>query len=168
MGKRTQRSRPPLPDAFIIGMGTLGPIGSWGKAPGTNGSAAGLLWFLLLHFLFFPSVLYYVLLLLTIPASIWICTAVEQRLRKHDPRELILDEFIAVPFCFLGLETLAGGHMLLYLLPAGFILFRFFDILKPIGISRLQRLKGGMGVVMDDIAAALATCAVLHLGIRLF
>jgi len=45
---------------------------------------------------------------------------------------------------------------------AGFALFRFFDILKPLGIGRLQELPAGWGVVMDDVAAALAACGVLH------
>lgn len=51
---------------------------------------------------------------------------------------------------------------------AGFALFRFFDIAKPWGIARLQRLPGGWGVVVDDLAAALATCATLHLGVWLW
>ena len=45
---------------------------------------------------------------------------------------------------------------------AGFLLFRLFDIVKPIGIRRVQNLTGGWGVVVDDLAAALLTCAVLH------
>jgi phosphatidylglycerophosphatase A len=47
---------------------------------------------------------------------------------------------------------------------AGFGLFRFYDILKPLGIRRLQDWPAGWGVVVDDAAAALATCATLHLG----
>ena len=46
---------------------------------------------------------------------------------------------------------------------AGFLLFRFYDILKPLGIARLQTLPGGWGVVADDVAAALAACATLHI-----
>jgi phosphatidylglycerophosphatase A len=51
---------------------------------------------------------------------------------------------------------------------AGFALFRLFDIAKPFGISRLQRLPGGWGVVIDDLAAALVACAVLHGGVWLW
>ena len=46
---------------------------------------------------------------------------------------------------------------------AGFVLFRLFDIFKPFGISKLQNLPGGLGCVADDLAAALASCIVLHL-----
>jgi phosphatidylglycerophosphatase A len=47
---------------------------------------------------------------------------------------------------------------------AGFALFRLFDIAKPFGIRRLQALPAGWGVVADDVAAALASCATLHIG----
>jgi len=45
----------------------------------------------------------------------------------------------------------------------GFVLFRFFDILKPLGIKKLQNLSGGIGCVADDLAAGLAACVCLHL-----
>ncbi len=44
----------------------------------------------------------------------------------------------------------------------GLALFRLFDILKPFGIRRLQDLPAGWGVVVDDLAAALAACATMH------
>ena len=44
----------------------------------------------------------------------------------------------------------------------GFGLFRLFDIVKPFGIRRLQDLPAGWGVVVDDLAAALAACATMH------
>ena len=50
---------------------------------------------------------------------------------------------------------LQSGYVWAYML-AGFVLFRFFDILKPLGINKLQRYPGGLGVVLDDLAAALA------------
>ena len=50
---------------------------------------------------------------------------------------------------------------------AAFCIFRFFDILKPLGINRIQRLPGGLGVVADDVAAALATCVVLNVIARI-
>ena len=79
---------------------------------------------------------------------------------------IVLDEFVAVPLVFFGLGgtngliAYYGGWPILLL---GFGLFRFFDILKPLGISRLQNLHGGVGCVADDLAAALASCICLHL-----
>jgi phosphatidylglycerophosphatase A len=70
-----------------------------------------------------------------------------------------------MPLCYLGWNTLAGPLPSWGVLLAGFVLFRIFDIAKPLGIHRLQAWPGGWGVVADDVAAALATCAVLHLGV---
>jgi phosphatidylglycerophosphatase A len=70
-----------------------------------------------------------------------------------------------MPLCFLGWQWIAGTGTLPYLvlLAAGFCLFRLYDIFKPWVIDSLQELPGGWGVVADDTAAALATCATLHL-----
>jgi phosphatidylglycerophosphatase A len=87
------------------------------------------------------------------------------RMRRKDPGEVILDEFVAMPLCFLGWRTLvAAGWPQWSVLLAGFALFRVFDILKPFGIRRLQAWPDGWGIVADDLAAALAACATLHLG----
>jgi len=51
---------------------------------------------------------------------------------------------------------------------AGFVLFRIFDIAKPFGISKLQNLPGGLGCVVDDLAAGIASCIVLHLILHFF
>jgi phosphatidylglycerophosphatase A len=93
-----------------------------------------------------------VLAFLAIP----ICGIAEKILGKEDPKEVILDEFVAQPLVFLAIPFSKQGMEMLLLLGAGFALFRLFDILKPLGISRLQSLSGGLGVVADDIAAAFA------------
>jgi len=94
--------------------------------------------------------------------SIGICGEAEFRLGRRDPGEVILDEFIVMPLCFLGWPVLAVSLPNWIIFLAGFALFRLFDIIKPFGIKRLQTLPGGWGVVMDDVAAALAACATLH------
>jgi phosphatidylglycerophosphatase A len=76
---------------------------------------------------------------------------------------VILDEFIAMPLCFLGWRALPAVLPTWAVLLAGFALFRLFDIWKPLGIRRLQALPGGWGVVADDLVAALAACATLHI-----
>jgi phosphatidylglycerophosphatase A len=94
-----------------------------------------------------------------------ICGEAEIRMGRRDPGEVILDEFVAMPLCFLGWQMIVGPGLLefLGLLIAGFALFRFYDIKKPLVINSLQDLPGGWGIVIDDTAAALATCATLHL-----
>lgn len=153
-----------LSSSLVNNLATLGPLGFWGKAPGTVGSVAGILWYTAaFHYL---SPLGYVLLLAaSLYFAVAICGEAEDRMFKRDPGEIILDEFVSMPVCFIGLQqaiTYLGVWAWLVLL-AGFGLFRFFDILKPLGIKSLQSKPGGWGVVADDVAAALATCIVLHI-----
>ncbi len=158
-----------LPTRMVLAFATLGPVGRIRKAPGTWGSLAGLLYFTV----FFHDVgVALTVLFSAIGAYIAVamCGEAEFRLGQRDPGGVVLDEFVAMPLCFLGWPALAA------LLPSwaapwslflgGFALFRLYDILKPFGIARLQHLPDGWGVVADDVAAALAACATLHLIVR--
>jgi len=75
--------------------------------------------------------------------AVGICGEAEVRLGQADPGEVILDEFVAMPLCFLGWSMLVADWPAWVVLAAGFVAFRFFDIRKPLGISRLQRLPAG-------------------------
>ena len=152
-----------LPRAFVVGCATLGPLGQRLPAPGTWGSLVGLLYFALLY----QRAPIGAVLIGTIIAgylAVGICGEAEVRLRKKDPGEVVLDEVVAIPLCFLGWRTLLNVAPAWVLLLAGFALFRLFDIWKPSAIGRLQLLPAGWGVVADDLAAALAACATLHIG----
>ncbi|MGE9296116.1 MAG: phosphatidylglycerophosphatase A family protein [Puniceicoccales bacterium] len=153
-----------LPSPVINGFATLGPIGYWGKAPGTNGTVAGVLLYTVLFF-FLSPLAYLVMTALLIYLAIAFCGEAEKRLFKRDPGEVILDEVAAIPICFFGLQMAIAdfGIWAWLILLAGFGLFRLFDILKPFGIKRLQSMPGGLGVVVDDLAAGVATCICLHL-----
>lgn len=157
------------PTSVLVALATLGPIGRKLPAPGTWGSAVGLLW--VVGAFWWPQLGLGCTLALCLAsgyAAVAICGEAEIRLAKKDPGEIILDEFVAMPLCFLGWPALVGSLPAWAVLVAGFGLFRLFDIVKPFGISRLQRLPGGWGVVIDDTAAALAACATLHLGVCLW
>ena len=145
---------------MIVGIATLGPLGRL-RAPGTWGSAAGLLWWLavvrplthgrgLAHEVAFD--------LLVVLAAICLCGAAAGLLGRKDPPEVILDEFACMPLVFAGLRLTAVPWIL-----AGFLLFRLFDITKPLGIRRLESLPFGIGIVADDLAAALVANGILHL-----
>lgn len=153
-----------LPGSLVHFLCTCGPVGYWGKAPGTLGSLIGLG---LYATVFFPLGLWPQLLLTGVLAgvTVLICDEGERRLQKRDPGEMVLDEVVAVPLCFWGLQGSMAetGGTWLYLL-AGFTLFRLYDIAKPLGIKKLQDLPGGLGVVLDDLAAAVA----VNLTLRLF
>ena len=152
-----------LPGKLVIACATLGPLGRRLPAPGTWGSLAGLLYFAVF---FQRASIGAVLVASAIGAylAVCICGEAELRLREKDPGKVVLDEVVAIPLCFLGWRALHGFAPAWALLLAGFALFRLFDILKPFGIRRLQALPAGWGVVADDLAAALAACATLHVG----
>ncbi len=151
-----------LPSSVVVGAATIGPVGYWGKAPGTNGSVVGLLLYTVL-FHYQPLFLQVILAVGLALLAVVICDEAERRMFKHDPGEVILDEVVAVPIVFIGLAPMmaATGHVWAYML-VGFLLFRLFDILKPFGIRRLQKLPGGQGVVVDDLVAALAAAVCLR------
>jgi len=158
-----------LPTSMVLAFATVGPFGRMRKAPGTWGSVAGLLYFtVFFHGLGVVGTL--IFSALGIYFAVAMCGEAEFRLAQRDPGGVVLDEFVAMPLCFLGWPSLAA------LLPSwsapwslfigGFALFRFFDVLKPLGIARLQDLPDGWGVVADDVAAALAACITLHVIVR--
>ncbi len=154
-----------LPSQMVINFATLGPVGRIRKAPGTWGSVAGLLYFTVFYYPLgvFGTVLFG---LIGSYFAVAMCGEAEFRLGKRDPGEIVLDEFIAMPFCFMGWPLIAvqlpdwASPWAVFV--AGFALFRLFDIWKPLVIGKLQHLPDGWGVVADDIAAALATNITLH------
>jgi phosphatidylglycerophosphatase A len=151
-----------LPTGTVLAFATLGPIGRRLPAPGTWGSVAGLLYFTVVVYpMGLPAALAFGALGTYVAVAL--CGEAEFRLGQKDPGEVVLDEFVAIPLCFLGWPALVGPLPVWAVFLAGFGLFRFFDILKPLGIARLQNLTGGWGVALDDTAAALATCLTLHL-----
>ncbi len=152
------------PTHVVVGLATLGNIGKL-KAPGTWGSAAGVLLYFLLFYLT-SNFVGAILIVASCYFAIGICGEAEKRLKKVDPGEIVLDEVVAIPICFLGLKPyIAAGHGLV-VIAAVFIAFRLFDILKPFGIKKLQRYYGGFGVVADDVVAGVATCFVVNVAMR--
>ena len=141
---------------MIVQIATLGPLGRL-KAPGTWGSAAGLLWWALVvrfahqkggpHEFIFDA--------LVILTAILLCGVAAAFIGKKDPSEVILDEFAAMPLVFLFNPHVYGGATSFVFVLLGFLLFRLFDITKPFGIKALEKLPGGFGIVLDDVMAAI-------------
>ena len=151
-----------LPTKFVCDVATLGPLGLRLPAPGTWGSLAGLL-YTMMFFYRRDSLAAGAMMILGLYVAVAFCGDAARRMGRSDPGVVVLDEFMAMPLCFLFWRG-GGGWPDWFVLLAGFALFRFYDILKPFGIARLQKLPGGWGIVIDDAAAALATCATLHIG----
>lgn len=128
------------------------------RAPGTAGTVVGVLLAAALAVTGTGSWLYVASTLILIAAGVFICGHAGKRLQRHDHPAIVWDELASFPLVLLGLPAEP-----LWLL-AGFVAFRAFDVLKPWPISWLdRRVPGGAGVMVDDIAAALAACGVLHL-----
>ncbi|HEY4249162.1 MAG TPA: phosphatidylglycerophosphatase A [Lacunisphaera sp.] len=153
-----------FPDWLMVGTSTLGPIGMKLPAPGTWGSLAGILYALV----FFRRLGWEQTVVWTIIFSVvavFFTGEAARRMGRTDPGEVILDEFVVMPLVFLGWHAGYPGRLPEWVVvAAGFGLFRLFDILKPLGISRLQNWPDGWGIVADDFAAALVACGTLHLG----
>ena len=152
-----------LPAKFVTAVATLGPLGAKLPAPGTWGALAGLLYFAV----FFRHARWEVVFAWSVLGSLLAVVftgEASRRMGRKDPGEVNLDEFVVMPLVFLGWRW---GHAAAWpewaALLAGFGLFRFYDILKPLGIARLQHWPNGWGIVADDFAAALAACGTLHL-----
>ena len=154
-----EASRPRAPRwatliATFFGIGYLRP------GPGTWGSAATvLLWWLLAHWIapgWQPWALV-PLALAAILAGIPAATRVARASGRKDPQFVVIDE-VAGQLITLIAAPIAWQSLLL-----GFILFRAFDIVKPPPLRRLEHLREGVGIVVDDVGAGLYGLAVMQI-----
>lgn len=138
-------------------------------AQGTFGSVAALLPWLLLRELSLP--VYLLVLLAGFAIGVWACNVAGRALGVDDHRSLVWDEFIGQWIALIPLlipALLSNDGATWWMLPIGFALFRLFDVWKPWPISWLDRhLKGGMGVMIDDVVAGIFAAIVLALGLLL-
>jgi len=124
-------------------------------APGTVGALVAVPLYLLLRPL--PLLWYLAVLLVMFLIGVWACDKTARELHTSDPSSIVWDEILG----FLLAMTAAppGWPWLL----AGFILFRCFDILKPWPVGALdKRVAGGLGIMLDDVAAGAMTCLMLQ------
>jgi phosphatidylglycerophosphatase A len=154
-------------DYFSLSITTFG-VGYIPLAPGTWGSAVGVLIYLLFRQIEYYSVGYLtiqnwqsvqvsawisavnaLLLLLFCLLGIWAADRASRIFGEEDPQRAIVDEIIGQLITFLFVPFIISWQLVL----AGFLLFRLFDIWKPYPIDSLQNLHGGLGVCADDILA---------------
>ncbi len=143
--------------------GTLFGAGLLPYGPGTWGSLVTLPIIYLTSW-FFPIFGLYVLLTITIILSLWSTSANVNKF-GDDPPQFVMDEAAGQTLTFLIVGFHYSLSQDLAILIAGFILFRFFDILKPLGIDAIQKMHGKFGVLADDLMAgvyALICLEILH------
>ncbi len=122
-------------------------------APGTAGSIAALLIVYLFIHLEKLSLLP-VFVLISCLLAIWVAGYFEDTFGE-DPGNMVIDEWAGQGLTFIFIPFSGEFQSQLLILLAGFIFFRFFDILKPLGIKKLQDLPSGWGILADDLLAGL-------------
>ncbi len=129
-------------------------------APGTMGAIGALVpAILILHFAPFPNLILAGLILLSIILGITGSNKLQAQWGK-DPSRIVIDEIAGM---WISLLWLGSGWMTI---ASSFILFRFFDIVKPLGIRKAEELPGGMGVMADDILAGICSNLVMQIVIK--
>jgi phosphatidylglycerophosphatase A len=148
---RVLRLRVLIATVFGVGLAPVAP-GTWGSLPGVAlawgiGAFLGPWWVA-------------AALLLVAAAGTWAAEGTARHFGHEDPRPVVVDE-------------VAGQLLTLLFVPptwqallAGFLLFRFFDILKPYPAGALERLPGGAGIMADDLAAGIYANLVLQAAIH--
>jgi len=141
---------------LIMAIATGFYVGLLPKAPGTWGSLAALLPWLLIRDL--PPPIYLAVLEAVFVIGFFAVGSVEKILDRPDAGAIVIDEVLGM---FITL-TLAPAHPAAWLL--GFVFFRIFDIFKPFPVCWFdQHIHGGIGIMMDDVVAGLYALVSLQL-----
>ncbi len=136
---------------LAIGLGS----GAAARAPGTWGTLAAMLLYLPLSQL--DNTAYFVVLVIATLAGFYICDKTSRDWGVHDHKAIVWDEFVGYWITMFLIPTTW------YWMLIGFALFRLFDIWKPWPIRYLDRhVKGGIGIMVDDIAAGVVAWGVLY------
>lgn len=135
---------------FLIKLlSTIFYTGFFPYAPGTVGSLIGFAVFYIVRYNVSNKLMLLIYSLLLIILAIFVSDYYEDIKGEKDPSEVVIDEFAAA---FLLNAVILPKTFLDYLIL--FILFRIFDVWKPFPIKSLEKLKGGIAIVLDDIIAA--------------
>lgn len=146
---------PFLPNLIGSGFGS----GYWPWGPGTAGALLALLiWFGLSILLIDPYLKLITLLLVSVfyVAGVWASNKLEP-FWGEDPSRVVIDEVVGV---WISLLAAPAGSIIYGI--AAFCLFRFFDIVKPMGVRHMEGMGQGHGVMMDDVLAGIYGFLVLY------
>jgi phosphatidylglycerophosphatase A len=141
---------------LAVFIATVGYCGYFPIAPGTVGSAAGLVVYLLVWWAQSP-LLETALILVLFVTGVWAGTTSERYFGGIDPGPIVLDEVVGMLITLAFIPVGITGALI------GFLLFRLFDVLKPFPAGRLESLHGGLGVMADDAMAAIYANIALRL-----
>src|SRR5689334_9109803 len=133
---------------FLLQLAVFFGVGKSPKAPGTVATAATIpVWYLLAQT---GPFIYMGVTLILVFVGVAAANAYEAISDRHDSKEIVIDEVVGYLITMTWLPVTWQSALI------GFLVFRFFDILKPPPIRQLdQKVKGGFGVMVDDIVAGI-------------
>ena len=140
-------------------------VGLTPKAPGTVGTLLALPFFVVVAYA--GWVTFAIVLIVMLGAGIVICDQAARVMGVKDPGSIVWDEFVGMGITVFGLAPVVGLSDALWWLIA-FVLFRIFDIAKPWPVRYFDRWPGGLGIMLDDVAAGLYALCCLQLMILVF
>jgi phosphatidylglycerophosphatase A len=140
---------------FAVLVCSVGYVGFFPIAPGTAGSAAGVVLYLVLRWLGVPYV-EVPLVVALFALGVWLGAAAEKALGSIDPGPVVIDEVMGM------LLTLALIPVNWIGIALGFVIFRALDVVKPYPARRLEQLPGGLGMMADDAMVAVYANLLLH------
>ena len=136
-------------------------VGHFPYGPGTMGALlAILIWSLIASYVSYPvwfSITLALILIFTIVGAY--SSTVAERYWGEDPSRVVIDEVVGQWIALLAIPAdYSWWHVL-----AAFALFRFFDIVKPLGVRKMEQFKGGWGIMADDILAGCYGAIIVYL-----
>ncbi|HEX9369200.1 MAG TPA: phosphatidylglycerophosphatase A [Vicinamibacterales bacterium] len=141
---------------LAVFLATVGYCGYFPIAPGTVGSAAGLVVYLLVWWTRSP-ILEAGLIAVTFAVGTWAATHAERYFGGIDPGPVVIDEVLGMLVTLAFIPVGWSGAL------AGFVIFRVFDVIKPYPANRLETFHGGFGIMADDAMAGIYANLVLRL-----
>jgi len=128
---------------------------------GTVGSLGGLFLYIAWILCGLNWFFYCLFVLILLVLGTWVSTRFESISGKKDPGIVVIDEIVGMMITYF-LVPFQWKWLLI-----GFVLFRILDIFKPFPARQCENLKGGVGIMMDDVVSGLYACLLLHLIILL-
>lgn len=138
-----------------IFVASAGYVGFAPIAPGTWGAALGLALHVAIRWSGSDG-LELLVIALIFAAGLWSAGHVEHKLGK-DPAAVVVDEVLGMLLTLALLDVTIAGAV------TGFVIFRVLDVIKPFPAARFEHIKGGMGVMLDDVMAGMYSNLALRL-----
>lgn len=166
---------PPLPvgasmlDRVVYWLGLGLGSGLPRRAPGTWGTVGGLI--IAMPLLSLGFVPFFILTILSCILGVWICGRTAELMQGHDDPHIVWDEWAGIwitllPLSYMGIADNnfwqnVSQELSIFAIVFAFILFRFFDIVKPPPIGWAdKKVAGGLGIMLDDIIAGIMAAVV--------